>query len=115
MEHLSRRAASPVDHLLIVSDVTRAGLKAAGRISALSDELNISTFGKGLILNRADDGMIETFSSLIEETGLDVIGTLPQDPILERYQCDGGSLLEVASESIALEAVRELALNLRLC
>jgi len=41
MEHLSRRSAQSLDYLLIVSDLTAAGLKDAKRINILSAELNI--------------------------------------------------------------------------
>ena len=39
LEHISRRTLLAVDYLLIVSDCTVRGVRTAGRISALADEV----------------------------------------------------------------------------
>ena len=114
MEHLSRRSTHPIEYLLIVSDVSMPGLKAAGRIHDLSKELNIVTKKKGLILNRADDAVLEKSFHFIEKTGLDVIGCVPFDPLLDEVGFNNGSLMNIPDDSPALNAVREVVRNLDL-
>jgi len=66
MEHLSRRTARKIDYLLIVSDLTPAGLKAALRIRELSCELNLVVGRAGLVLNRADSPLSKSGERLME-------------------------------------------------
>jgi len=114
MEHLSRRSTQPLDYLLIVSDLSIPGLKAAGRISTLSRELNIVTQRTGLVLNRADEPGPENIPRLLEKTGLEVFGRLPFDRALEEFGFSDGSLMNIPPDSPALEAVRGLANTLGL-
>ena len=114
MEHLSRRSAQSLDYLLIVSDLTAPGLKAAKRINILSAELNIVTKRKGLILNRSDNNLLMSKSVLLNETGLEIIGSLPVDPDLEKNGLFDNSLLDTSENSPALLAVRELVNKLEL-
>ncbi|MFC1645796.1 AAA family ATPase [Candidatus Omnitrophota bacterium] len=51
-EHLSRRTVKKIDTLIIASDSTSAGLKAAKRIFELVEELNIEYKNIFVILNR---------------------------------------------------------------
>ncbi len=111
MEHLSRRATNPLNYLLIVSDLSKPGLKAAKRINELSADLNIVTQKKGLILNRADEGLIEKWRPLIESTGLEVAGRIPADPMLEKCGFNDDSLMEIPEESSAFNAVRAISVK----
>lgn len=52
LEHISRRTLLSVDYLLIVSDCTVRGVRTAGRISALADEVALPAKQRGLIVNR---------------------------------------------------------------
>ncbi len=112
MEHLSRRSAETIDYLLIVSDLTTSGLKAATRIRDMSRELNLVTRHTGLILNYIEDSLLKERSGKVEETGLEVLGQVPADPILEKFGFSDGSLLDIPEESVALKAVRDLSLKL---
>ena len=112
MEHLSRRANQPIDYLLIVSDISKPGLKAAKRINELSSELNLVTLKKGLILNRANEDQIKRSLSMIEDTGLEVIGSIPVDPLLEESNFNDSSIIEISENSPALKAVRMISMKL---
>lgn len=109
MEHLSRRSTKPIDYLLIVSDLSIPGLKAAKRIFELSSELSIVTKRKGLILNRVDETTREKSSQFIENTGLDVFGSVPVDPVLDTVGFDNGSLMSIPDNSPALSAIRVMS------
>ncbi len=114
MEHLSRRTSRTIDYLLIVSDLTSPGLKAAARIKNMSRKLDLVTHYTGLILNRADDSSIEDRDEIIKETGLEVFGRIPTDPLLGKFDSNSGSALNIPKESPALKAVQDLILRLKL-
>ena len=114
MEHLSRRSSHTIDYLLIVSDLTIPGLKAASRIHDISRKLDIVTHHTGLVLNHVNDSEVESAKSLIGETGLEVIGNLPTDPYLKKLGLTGDTLLEIPDDSPVVRAVRELSMALDL-
>ena len=114
MEHLSRRTSKTIDYLLVVSDLTTPGLKAARRIRGLSTQLDLVTHHTGLILNHVEDSLLEERYSLIEETGIELIGRVPADPYLEKFGFNSNSLLEVLDESTALNAVQDFSMALDL-
>ena len=114
MEHLSRRATHPLDYLLMVSDLSKPGLKAAKRINELSSELNIVTEKKGLVLNRVNTELLEKSRDLIESTGLEVVAYIPDDPQLEQVGLNEDSLMDIPDDSPALVAIRDVLVNMGL-
>ena len=114
MEHLSRRTSKTIDYLLVVSDLTTPGLKAAKRIRDLSKQLDLVTHYIGLILNRVEDSILEERCTLIEETGVEIAGSVPIDSFLEKFGFNNSSLLDIPDDCIALRAIRELSIELEL-
>jgi CO dehydrogenase maturation factor len=114
MEHLSRRTARTIDYLLIVSDLSTPGLKAAKRIRELSTKLDLVTRYTGLILNKATDDMLQKRKEMVKDTGLEIIGRLPDDPILATFDIDFASILEIPEDSSALKSAEEIVNNLNL-
>ena len=114
MEHLSRRSTQTIDYLLIVSDLSIHGLKAARRIRELSRELNFATHNTGLVLNQAIEPISENMSRLIEETGLEVLGYIPTDNLLVEFGFSNGILLDITEESSAFKSIRDISFTLDL-
>ena len=114
MEHLSRRTSRTIDYLLIVSDLTTPALKAATRIKNLSHKLDLVTHYTGLILNMADDPSIKEKHDIIKETELEVLGCLPTDPLLGKFESNSDSMLNIPKESPALKALQDLITVLNL-
>lgn len=114
MEHLSRRSVQTIDYLLIVSDLSIPGLKAARRIRDLSRQLKFVARNTKLVLNRVEEPISEDRTRLIEETGLEVLGHIPTDHLLEECGFSNGSLLDITEESAALRAVRDISFALDL-
>ncbi len=108
-EHLSRRTTRACDALVVVSDATAVGLKAAGRISELVKELNIKAKKSLLIINYSDK-IIE--AEKIKKLGLDYIGSIPKDPEITKISLDGNSLMALKDDSISLNALRKLGDNI---
>jgi len=107
MEHLSRRTTRDVDQLLVVSDPSLPGLRAAQRIALLVRELNLAVREMSLVLNRAD-GMPPPLSRAVEESGLPLAGLVPLDPAVTAFELDGRPLLDLPDESPAARAVAEI-------
>lgn len=90
MEHISRGLLPTMDVAILVSDCSRRGVQAAGRIAALMRELNFKPKQMGLIVNRAPDGKLDAGTmDEIQKQGLHLFGVVPQSDEVYRYDCDG--------------------------
>ncbi|MDD4953831.1 MAG: AAA family ATPase [Candidatus Omnitrophica bacterium] len=105
LEHLSRRTTRHADTLLIVSDATIPGLRAAGRIHDLARTLDIK-IGKELLLVNSSDKDIEP--QKLEWPGLEYLGRLPYDRQIEKISLAGGALLELEESAASISALRKL-------
>ncbi len=115
MEHIARGILPHVDILLLVSDCSRRGIQAAGRIADMVGELGLDPGTMRLIVNRAPDGALnEGVREEIEKHGLDLLGTLPHDEMVYEADCNGepsADVPETAPVKQALAAMlRELGL-----
>ncbi|OGX39909.1 MAG: hypothetical protein A2984_02235 [Omnitrophica WOR_2 bacterium RIFCSPLOWO2_01_FULL_41_12] len=102
LEHLSRRTTREADTLLVVSDPTAAGLRAAQRIYNLAQELNIKTKKNLLIINRSNT----TPKNMVKE--LDFLGNIAEDADIQKFSLNGHSLLDLKNDNSALEGLRSL-------
>ncbi len=105
LEHLSRRTTRSADALVIVSDATAVGLKAAKRISELAKVLEIKTKKELLIINCFDKDIEK---EKISDIKLDYLGFLPQDSQIQKISQDGNSLMELKEDASSLVALRRL-------
>lgn len=79
MEHISRGVLPNMETAILVSDCSRRGVQAAGRIAQLIKECNMHPRQVGLIVNRAPDGKLnEGTREEIEKQGLHLLGVVPQ-------------------------------------
>lgn len=110
MEHLSRRTNDKVDLMLVVSDRTPTGLKAARRIADMAADLGVVRGRMGLVVNRvAEDEVLA--SETIAETGLNLLGSVPDDPLIRDYELRSAPLLDLPDESSAASAVSNILKN----
>jgi CO dehydrogenase nickel-insertion accessory protein CooC1 len=91
--------------MVVVSDATPGGLRAAQRISDLIKELDIKTKKSLLVINCSEQ---DAAKDNIKETGLLYIGKIPQDPEISKISLNGGSLMALKDEAVALSALRKL-------
>ena len=105
MEHLSRGLVPSVDVILLVSDCSRRGVQAVGRIARLVDELDMKPKKVGLIINRAPDGVLDPGTAEeVENQHLDLWGVIPQDEMVYRFDCDGKPTSKLPDDSKARAA-----------
>ena len=113
MEHISRGVLPHVDVLLLVSDCSRRGIQAAARIAVLSGELGLKPKMMGLIVNRAPDGVLdEGTKEAVDESGLTLIGVIPQDGAVYKFDCEGKPIIGIDEASPIKLAVKELVNHL---
>lgn len=115
MEHISRGLLPSIDTVLLVSDCSRRGIQAVGRIARLIEEINLKPKEVKLIVNRAPGGKInEGTAEEIRLQGLDLAGVIPQDELVYDYDSAGKptvSLPEDAPVKVALyEIIDKLSL-----
>jgi CO dehydrogenase maturation factor len=108
MEHLSRRTTRDVQHLLIVSDPTQRGLVAAQRIADMRKDLDIRIENAHLILNRTPTEMPVDLDIFIEKMDVPLLGTIPANEELTRYEFSGKPLVDLPDASPVYQAVSEM-------
>lgn len=105
LEHLSRRTTRSADVLLVISDATGVGLKAAARIALLVGQLGIKARAKQLIINRWNGKMEK---EKLEALGLQYIGNLPLDEEIAKISLNGTSLWKLETDSLSLRALNKI-------
>jgi CO dehydrogenase maturation factor len=112
MEHLSRRTTQKIDFLLLVSDPSARGIRAAGRISKLLTELDTRVGKKLLIINRVKGSIPDILEKIIEEYGLDLFSSIPEDDTLLQLDQSGKPIWKISKDSSAYQAVHRMMTEL---
>jgi len=105
LEHLSRRTTRSADSLVIISDASIVGLRAAKRISDLVKELKIKTKNDFLIINCYDKDIEK---EKIKNLKLDYLGFIPVDKGIEKISLTGSSLMDLKEDAASITALREI-------
>ena len=115
LEHIARGTLPHVDTMLLISDCSRRGVQAAGRIAALMRELNFKPKQMGLIVNRAPDGKLDAGTmDEIQKQGLHLFGVVPQSDEVYRYDCDGKPTVQLPEGSPVRTALVQILQNIGL-
>ncbi len=104
MEHISRLTTRNVDVLLIVSDTSRRSLQAGFRIHKLSQELNIGVKKSYLVVNQAKEALSDTVRRMIDESGLELAGTIPEDEAVYEFDLEGKPTIMLDQDNPAVQA-----------
>lgn len=109
MEHLSRKIVEDIDTLFLISDCSRRGIQAVGRIRQLVDELKLKVGQIFLIVNRVPENKLnEGTLEEIKNQKLNLIGTIPMDSMVFEYDSSGKPLVELPEDSISKKALYEI-------
>ena len=106
LEHLSRRTTQDVDIMLVVTDPSKRGITTAQRIKELSEHLEINFKGLFLVANRTSPENEEKIREYAKEIGLEVLGFIPEDENVSKYDFEGRPLMQLNSK--ALSAVEKI-------
>ena len=108
MEHLSRRTTRDVQHLIIVSDPSLRGLKAAERIAGFRKEMDINIENSYLVLNRHAGITSGALQEAIEQIGIPLLGIIPPDNLIGDYDLEGKPIFQVDSSAASYQHVEEM-------
>jgi CO dehydrogenase maturation factor len=107
VEHLGRKTAEAVDLMIIVVEPGLKSLETAERIKKLANDIGI--YKILCVVNKVSNVEEEEFvKSKLEELGVEVIGTIPRDPLVVKADMDGKALIEYP-ESEALKSIQKIA------
>lgn len=112
MEHISRRTTKDVDLLLLVSDPTVRGLRAAAEMQKLAADLEINVKQTKLLLNRVEGELAEPLQQAIQEYGLDLAGVIPADATVNQLDAVGKPLISLDGDSVAAKKIESLSAEL---
>ncbi|MBU0548469.1 MAG: AAA family ATPase [Candidatus Omnitrophica bacterium] len=105
LEHLSRRTTRFADKLVVVSDASSVGLKSAQRINELIEQLKFKVREKLLLVNRFNKNVDKI---KLKETGLEYLGSLPYDPLMEELSFEGKSVFNLSKDAPIMKALNLL-------
>lgn len=115
LEHLSRGILPQVDTILLVSDCSRRGVQAAGRLGEMIEELKLGAKEVGLIVNRAPGGQLNPgVQEEIEKYHLKLMGVVPHDDTVYEYDAAGKPSVTVPAGSPVKQAVHQIFDRLQL-
>ncbi len=115
MEHISRGVLPGMETAILVSDCSRRGVQAAGRIKELIAECDMNPKQIGLIVNRAPNGELnDGTKEEIEKQGLELLGVVPQDELVYQYDCDGTPTVQLPADSPVRAALKGIVEKLGL-
>lgn len=109
LEHISRGTLPHMDTLLLVSDCSRRGIQAVGRVARMVEELKLKPKTVKLIVNRAPGG--ELNDGIKEEIALqklDLVGVIPQDETIYEYDSAGNATSKVPADNPVRLKVAEI-------
>lgn len=109
LEHIARGTLPHVDTLLLISDCSRRGIQAVGRIAEMVEEMELKPGRMLLIVNRAPGGVLnEGVRSEIDRFGLELAGVLPQDDTVFQYDCEGQPSSKVPEDTPVKLALKQI-------
>jgi len=114
LEHLSRRLLPMVDLLLVTSDSTARGVRSAGRVKSIVENVQIAVSKMGLVIGRSREGDASQLDREVQNSGLELFGEIPHDPLVSEYDLNGKALLGLPADSTAVQAAQNLFKSLDL-
>jgi len=109
MEHLSRLLMKDIDLLLVISDPSLRGIRTAGRIKELVEELKLRVGRVALVVNRAIDGkLVDEAYTLINEIGIELAGVIPDDPLIAKFDREGKATIKIPADAVSFLGICEI-------
>ncbi len=104
LEHISRRIIQHVTDLFVMSDASARGIRSAGRVRELVQELQLPIGNQYLVITRAA-GDLAPLQEEIERTGLPLQGVIPYDEQLVAFDTLSKPLFALPADAAAVQAV----------
>lgn len=108
LEHISRGTIPQVDIMFVISDSSARGIRSAGRVYELIKGLHSPVKEVYLVVTKTAPGALESLSSEIAATGLNLIGEVPLDSAVTERDLAGQPLYDLGETSGAVQAVKKI-------
>lgn len=108
LEHLSRRMNGSVDVMLVIAQPTPSGAHTATRIRDIVASLQLDVKSMFLVLNRCNGSLPPSLLEEFQKTGQEILGYIPDDPLVTEREERRESLLTLPPASKAGGAVEML-------
>lgn len=106
LEHFSRKIFPDLDDLIVVTDESRRGLTTGERIRDIAREMGLKYKDPYVVVNKITTGRRDKVIENATSLGLTVIGTIPYDESLAKFDLVGDPLTGLPDDS---PAVKEMA------
>ena len=108
LEQINRKVVRDIDELIIVTDATLRGVQTAALIYKTTRDHNILPHGEiGLVLNKSR-GKEAPIIQAAEKIGLKILGSIPEDESIIKYDLIGKPITDLPSSSPGLIATRKV-------
>ncbi len=114
LEHFSRKTIPDLDDLIVVTDESRRGLTTGERIRDTAREIELKYQNLYVIVNKVTAGRKEKVLENASSIGLKVIGTIPYDENLAKFDLVGDPLMGLPDDSPAIVEMRQVVKELGL-
>jgi CO dehydrogenase maturation factor len=107
-EQINRRVLKSIDTLIVVADTSARSLQTASAIIKVARSYgNVNVGRAGLIINRFK-GKRNSVKKITQQMVLEILGYIPEDENINRYDAIGRPLLKLPADSPSLMAVRQI-------
>lgn len=109
LEHFSRDTIPDLDTLIVVTDESRRGLTTAERIREIARELALKYENMYVVANKVTTDRKEVVIQNATGAGLKVIGTIPFDETLAKFDLVGDPLIGLPDNSPSILEMEQVA------
>ena len=105
LEHFSRKTIPDLDDLIVVTDESRRGLTTGERIRDTAREIDLKYKNLYVVVNKVTPGRRDAVLENARGIGLEVIGTVPYDETLAKFDLVGDPLMGLPDDSPAVQEI----------
>jgi CO dehydrogenase maturation factor len=108
LEHFSRKTIPDLDDLIVVTDESKRGLTTGERIRDTAREIELQYKNLYVIVNKLTAGRKDQVLENAKGIGLNVIGTIPYDETLAKFDLVGDPLMGLPDDSSAVQEMMQV-------
>ncbi len=110
LEQINRMVLKSVDVIVIITDISLRSIETANSIRKSAKKFT-SYKRLGVIVNKAREG-IDLILNKLEEFDLPLLGQVPEDPNITKFDLEGKPLIDLPNNSPSKLALKEVVKNI---
>ena len=111
LEQINREVIKPVGTLVIITDLTMRGVQTAAAIKRSAQKFTEAD-KMGLVVNRMKEGEEKSVQNLVRYTGLEILGTIPEDRNITEWDLLGKPIIDLPDNSSSIKAIQQIMGNI---